>query len=188
MEIQTLHEEYQISEEEFLLLDTKFGDLVHYAAWQLLKKNCKNNHTDELEDIAQELRMAIVRAGVYYKRQVFIESCFRAAEDHVADKLLNKIIKELGDLWRDRTKHGANRRKFGLHQEKILEGIVTRYVPGEARPERSDPLTIDTKFITYCKAITWNCQKSMGKKITREKGWRSGLVSLSEFDYLGAQN
>ena len=45
---------------------------------------------------------------------------------------------------------------------------------------------IDGKFTTYCKAITWNAQKSMGKKITREKGIRQAMVSLSEFDYLSS--
>jgi len=52
------------------------------------------------------------------------------------------------------------------------------------RPDRFAPLSIDSKFATYCKAIVWNGQKSMGKKITREKSIRSGMVSLSEFDYL----
>jgi len=31
----------------------------------------------------------------------------------------------------------------------------------------------------------WNQQRSMGKKITREKPLRAGMVSLSSFDYLG---
>ena len=43
--------------------------------------------------------------------------------------------------------------------------------------------SIDTKFSTYCKAIVWNGQKSLGKKITREKSVRNGVVSLSEFDH-----
>jgi hypothetical protein len=32
-----------------------------------------------------------------------------------------------------------------------------------------------------------NAQKSLGKKITREKGIRTGMVSLSEYDYLGGK-
>ena len=185
-EVDSMFESFQITNQEYLELDSKFGQLCHYAAWQLLKKNAKNNHTDELEDIAQELRMAIIRAGVYYKRQVYICDCFRSVFKHVKDPFTRKVIDELVELWDNRTRHGANRRKFGLYQEKILGHIVERHVPAKDRPDRSASLRIDTKFITYCKAITWNCQKSMGKKITREKSWRTGLVSLSEFDYLGS--
>lgn len=185
-EVDSMFESFQITNKEYLELDSKFGQLCHYAAWQLLKKNAKNNHTDELEDIAQELRMAIIRAGVYYKRQVYICACFNATFKHVKDPFTQKVIDELVELWDNRTRHGANRRKFGLYQEKILDHIVARHVPANDRPDRSAPLRIDTKFITYCKAITWNCQKAMGKKITREKSWRTGLVSLSEFDYLGS--
>ena len=68
----------------------------------------------------------------------------------------------------------------------MLERMVIRTVPRGKRPDRMSQLTIDTKFSTYCKAIVWNGQKSMGKKITREKSIRSGQVSLSEFDYLGS--
>ena len=63
--------------------------------------------------------------------------------------------------------------------------LIKKYVPKDIRPSKTESLKIDTKFSTYCKAIVWNGQKSMGKKITREKAIRSGLVSLSEYDYLG---
>jgi hypothetical protein len=96
-----------------------------------------------------------------------------------------KIINELDSLWNNRTRHGANRQKFGAYQEKILDRIVLKIVPKNKRPDRKQNLRIDAKFATYCKAIVWNGQKSMGKKITREKTIRSGQVSLSEFDYLG---
>lgn len=186
-EVDSMFESYQITNQEYLELDTKFGQLCHYAAWQLLKKNAKNNHTDELEDIAQDLRMAVIRAGVYYKRQVYVEECFEAAKEHIADTFTQKVVRELEDLWTNRTRHGANRRKFGLHQEKILEHIVNKFVPAGDCPDKSAPLRMDAKFTTYCKAITWNCQKSMGKKITREKAWRTGLASLSEHDFLASE-
>jgi hypothetical protein len=67
----------------------------------------------------------------------------------------------------------------------MLFAIVKKHVCKANRPDRAEPLVLDSKFNTYCKAITWNAQKSIGKKITREKSWRTGLVSLSEFDYLG---
>lgn len=177
-------ESFPISNEEYMGLDSKFGSLAHYAAWQLLKKNAKNNHTDELEDIAQELRLSIIRAASYYKRQVYIERCFEVARSHVIDKFVARILTQLQKLWANRTRHGANKVVYGAPQEELLEHIVRAHVPEDQRPNRSAPLIIDTKFITYCKAITWNCQKSMGKKITREKMMRTGMVSLSEFEYL----
>jgi len=94
------------------------------------------------------------------------------------------VLNELEHLWANKTRHGANRQKFGEFQEQVLERIVKKFVPKNLRPNKYKSLSIDPKFRTYCKNITWNAQKSMGKKITREKSWRSGLVSLSEYDYL----
>ena len=70
--------------------------------------------------------------------------------------------------------------------QKLLDKIVKACVPYETRPNRKQNLKIDLKFRTYAKAIVWNAQKSMGRKITRENSIRTGIVSLSEFEYLGA--
>jgi len=94
------------------------------------------------------------------------------------------LVGSLQDLWNNKTRHGANRQKFGPYQEKILYKLTRKIVPKKERPNKKATLKIDSKFTTYCKAITWNEQKSMGKKITREKVIRSSCVSLSEFDYL----
>lgn len=178
---------FPITESEFTELDKSFGKLCFYAAHQLQKKNTRNNYTDDFEDINQELQLSIIRAGSYYKRQIYIENClWVAAEFTNGDKFMTKIVNKLLDLWANRTRHGANRQKFGPYQEALLEKIVKLYVPKEMRPKKDAPLKIDTKFTTYCKAIVWNGQKNMGKKITREKVIRTGQVSLSEFDYLGA--
>ena len=182
----SIFEMFPVTETEYSELDEKFGNLAHYAAWQLVKKNLNNNYTDDVDDISQELRLSMIRAGSYYKRQVYIESCLRQAKDHVEDDFLSVILEALEDLWINRTRHGANRQKFGPFQERLLDIIVKEIVPFELRPSKKRKLNIDTKFTTYCKAIAWNTQKSMGKKITKEKSIRSGQVSLSEFSYLGA--
>lgn len=176
---------FPVTNEEYAKLESLFGDLAQYAAWQLIKKNVKNNHTNEQEDIAQDLRMAMVRAASYYKRQVYLEDCFRVAKIYVyKNSAVKDTVEELLDLWKNRTRHGANKQKFGIKQERILENIISHYVPEIYRPKKDRPLRVDSKFKTYCKAITWNCQKSIGKKITREKVLRSGMVSLSEYNYL----
>lgn len=179
---------FPINTVEYNKLDEKFGDLCEYAAWQLFKKNSRNNHTDDQQDMSQELRWALIVAGSYYKRQVYIESCLKACEKHANDELTYGIVEELAELWLNKTRHGANKQKFGPHQEQILEKLVKKIVPKDERPSKDADLRIDSKFTTYCKAITWNKQKAMGKKITREKSIRSGQVSLSEYDYLGAGN
>lgn len=192
---------FPITNEEYLELDKKFGNLCFYASWQLKKKNSNNNQTNEPEDDVQELRIALIRAGSYYKRQTYIEDCFKSlgvsidedgepviSSSCVKDKFIRKLILQLCKLWDDRRRHGANRQKFGSFQEIILERLVKKYVPINLRPQRDQPLKIDTKFTTYCKQIVWNAQKSLGKKITREKSWRTGLVSLSEHDHLASNN
>lgn len=179
---------FRINDQEFNELDKKFGKLCWHAAHELKKKNSKNNHTDEPEDIKQELQMSMLRAGSYYKRQIYIEKCLSVAKKHCCDYFLSRVIEELEILWSNRTRHGANRQKFGKYQEIILDRIVRDCVPFAERPDKKQTLKIDSKFTTYCKAIVWNGQKSMGKKITREKSIRSGMVSISEYDYLANNN
>lgn len=177
---------YRINDEEYAELDEKFTKLVYFAAHALKRKNTRNNHTDEIEDISQDLQLSVLRAGSYYKRQIYIEKCLALAKKYSeGDTLIHNIVLELENLWQNRTRHGANRQKYGPHQEKLLDKIVRRVVPEEERPRKKAKLKFDSKFSTYCKAIVWNTQKSMGKKITREKSIRSGLVSLSEFDLWG---
>ncbi len=175
---------YKITNQEWVALEEKFENLVHFASWQLLKKNLKNNHTDEEEDISQELRQAIFRAGCYYKRQVYIKACLSAVKIHAKDLVVTSVVEELDNLWNNRTRHGAGRQKFGKYQEDLLEQITEKYVPEADRPDQMKPLDVDNKFAIYAKSILWNSLKNLGKKITREKSWRSGLVSISQFEYL----
>lgn len=175
---------FPLSNDEYAELEEKFGDLCNFASWQLIRKNIKNNHTDEVEDITQQLRMAVVRAGCYYKRQIYIEECLNLVTKYCKDVFMKDIVAELCGLWKDRTKHGANKVKFGEHQENILKYLVAKFVPANKKPDPKNCLHIDSKFTTYCKSITWNAQKSLGRKITRERSVRSGSVSLSHFSHL----
>lgn len=181
----TVIQDFPITDAEYLELDQKFGKLTWHAAHELKKKNSRNNYTDDPEDIKQELQMSMLRAGSYYKRQIYIEKCLAVCKKCAKDSFVEKIVLELENLWLNRTRHGANRQKFGRFQEDLLDKIIKQIVPKNMRPDKKENLKIDAKFATYCKAIVWNGQKSMGKKITREKSIRSGLVSLSEFNYLG---
>jgi len=181
---QTIQQAFPVSEEEYAVLNDKFGDLCEYQSWQLIRKNSRNNHTDRQEDIAQEMRIAMLRAASYFKRQTYIEDCLGKCEDQATDKFVKQIVDELRDLWANKTRHGASRQKFGPHQEQMLEKLTRCLVPVSERPDKKAPLTINSKFSTYAKSITWNSLKALGKKITREKSIRSGMASLSEFDYL----
>jgi hypothetical protein len=177
---------FKVNENEWLDLQEQFGDLCCFQAWDLLKKNTKNNHNNDFEDVVQELRMHLLIAGSYYKRQVYIERCLEVCDKFAKDRFVRFILKELKKLWRNRKRHGANRQKFGPFQERLLDRLIRKVVPTSHRPSKKAPLQIDGKFATYCKAIAWNCQKNIGKKITREKQIRAGQVSLSDFDYLSA--
>lgn len=181
-----MFKDFPISEDEYSQLNKKFDNLCHYASWQLLRKNIKNNHTLDEEDVVQELRMVLLVAGSYYKRQVYIEACFDICDNYIKDKFVKNMFKELIKLWKNKTRHGANKQKFGPHQEKILENILNKFVPINKQPDKNAPLLMDEKFIIYCKRIVWNAQGHIGKKITKEKSIRTGQVSLSEYDYLSS--
>lgn len=182
--MQQIYQKFPISNEEYSGLEVEFGKLAHYEGWQLKKKNSKNNCIDDHEDIVQDIRIALLTAGSYYKRQIYIESSFKALRGKIEDEFNKLILKELKQLWKDRKRHGANRQKFGEYQEQVLEQLLLGYVKRKERPRKDQPLVIDANFKTYCKTITWNKLKWLGKRITREKSWRTGLTSLSDYDYL----
>ena len=176
---------FPVTEEEFYELEDKYGKLTKYQSWQLIRKNNQNNHTEDPEDFFQDLNISLLRAASYFKRQTYIEKCLDLCNKHTKDKFFKIILNDLQDLWNNKTRHGANRQKFGPYQEKLLDKLVRATVPASERPSKKVPLAVDDpKFKTYCKAITWNEQKAAGKKITREKTLRAGQVSLSEYDYL----
>ena len=180
----SIFKNFPITTEEYGLLEKKFGQLCYYAAWQLTRKNSSNNHQYDLDDFQQELMLSVLRAGSYYKRQMYIDSSFSVLKPADIPEFSRMILQELELLWINRTRHGANRQKFGDYQEKILDDLCNFYTPKEQRPEKNRKLVFDTKFFTYCKQIIWNAQRNLGKKITREKPLRSGQVSLSDHDYL----
>jgi hypothetical protein len=180
-----LNNAFRVNEEEYELLDKSFGKLCNLQAWQLIKKNTRNNHTNDYEDFLQDLKMHLLIAGVYYKRQIYIEKSLQLVQKYTKKRTLKKVVDVLTDLWSNRKRHGANRQTFGPLQESLLDKLVEKVVPKKLQPSRNDMLDIeDPKFRTYCKSITWNCQKTQGKKITKEKPLRTGQVSISEFDYL----
>ena len=183
MSISSILVSFPITQKEFDQLEDLFGDLVHHMAWQLKRRNAQNNLTDELEDIEQELRISIMRAASYYKRQVYIHECLRFAQRKVKDPMLRAIVKKLRKCWIGRKR--VRKRRFNDHHEAILEQLIQNF---PNRPSRTAELVVDTKFITYCKSIAWNCLKNMGKKISKERSLRCGLVSLYYNDFLAPEN
>lgn len=180
----SIFDNFKVTDEEYSILCKKFQNLCRFAAWQLIRKNIKNNYTDEIEDIEQDLLIAVIRAAVYYKRQIFIEKSLELAKRYAHDYFVQSLVEQLQELWNNRTKHGANKQKYGEPQEKILDCLVNALVPAKEQPDKSQALIIDKKFITYCKQIVWNQQKNLGKKITKERSIRSGMASLSTYDFL----
>lgn len=181
-----IYRNFPVTEDEYEELEERFGRLCHKQAWELFKKNSRNNHTDEQSDIVQEIRMAMLTAGSYFKRQTYLEACFTACSKHISDPFTMSVLQNLKQLWKNRKRHGAARQKFGPHQEQLLEKLTRKYVPVEEQPNKAARLVFDTSFNVYCKSITCNRQKALGKKITREKPLRTGLVSISEYDYMGS--
>lgn len=185
--MQAILKNFKVTDSEYVELDRKFGKLAHKQAWDLEKKNIRNNCPEDHDDFVQDLRIALLRAGSYYKRQTYIISSLEAVENHVTDPFIAMMVEGLKKLWTCRTRHGAGKQKFGPFQELVLDQLLHKYVPKSERPPHDRPLIFDDRFATYCKNITWNEQRHAGKKITREKSWRAGMASLSEFEYLGGQ-
>jgi hypothetical protein len=177
---------YPVTGSEYAILEQKLGKLCYKAAWVLKQKNYNNNFIDETEDIVQQLRIDMMRAASYYKRQTYIESSLEILEKYVEDGFIKSVVLALKALWGQRTRHGANRQKFGPYQEAILDQLLQKVVPVNERPSPEAPLIMDQKFIIYCKQIIWNSQRSMGKKVTKQKSFRTGMCSLSEYEYLAS--
>lgn len=137
-----------------------------------------------MDDFQQELMLSVLRAGSYYKRQMYIDASFQTLSQKSLGDFSGLVLRELEVLWQNRTRHGANRQKFGEYQEQILDKLCALYLDEFEKPAKDRPLVFDSKFFTYCKQIIWNAQRNLGKKITREKPLRSGQVSLSDHDYL----
>lgn len=175
---------FRLSSEEWYDLDRKFGKLCRFQAKLLLDKNIRGGHTEDFDDIEQEMRQSMMVAALYTKRQRHIENCFKIAAMVDLDPETRAAVNELLHLWENKRKHGASRQKFGPPQEAALQKIIDKNVPKRLRPNPDTPLVLDEQFARYCKQITWNRCKTMGKKITKERTIRTGLVSLSQFDFL----
>jgi hypothetical protein len=179
---------FPVTTDEFDVLNEKYGRLCHKISWDLIKRNGKNNHTDEQEDINQEILISLMQAVSYYKRQTYIQKCLELCQKYARGrKFLFIMVRELQSLWKNKKRHGAGKQKFGVYQEELLEKLVRFLVPKRERPAKNAPLEINSDFGPYCKSIAWNRQRSLGKKISREKPLRMGLTSISEYPYLGGK-
>jgi len=185
---------YPVTTNEFDILLKKYEKLCHDIAWDLIKRNSRQNHTDEEADVNQEILISMMHAASYYKRQTYITESLALCEQHSKDKkFLAIIVAELRTLWDNRKRHGAGRQKFGPYQEKLLDKLVKLLIPKSKRPSKEAPLKLDvpevvSDFGPYCKSICWNRQRALGRKITREKPMRSQMASISQYDYLGSDN
>ena len=70
--MQSICNKWHISDREYQTLDKEFGRLAHKQAWDLKRRNINNNVSEDQEDMVQEIRIALIRAGSYYKRQTYI--------------------------------------------------------------------------------------------------------------------
>ena len=179
-----IYKNFPVTIDEFNQLFKQLGKLCYKAGWQLKSKNINNDAIYDAYDFHQDLICAMIKAGSYSKRQVYIERSLELVKEYAVDDFIKDVVDELMDLWENRTRHGANRQKFGEYQEIMLDELVSQIVPDERRPSKAQPLLIDTQFIIYCKQIIWNTQKSLGKHITKRKPLRANQVSLSDYSYL----
>jgi hypothetical protein len=171
---------FRVTDNEYRQLNDRYGKLSHAQAWEYNRRN-SGFCMEEREDVVQELCIALMTAGSYYKRQVYVDSCLEVLKKYVKDIVLKSIVDRLDYLWSNKTKHGAGKRRFGKPQEVILDKLVNNCVPPDERPSKTRSLQLDAKFGSYCKAITWNRMKNIGIKSSREKEVRAGEVSIADY-------
>lgn len=177
---------FKVTDKEWLMLEKSFGKLCVFQTNDFLSRNTKTNHTDDYEDVLQEAKQAVLIAALYHKRQTYIKKCIDVLCEYEMDKNDSTIFEKLKNDWENKTKHGAKRQRFGIKQEISLDNLVQKYVPNDKKPDPKSELEVDFKFAKYCKQISWNRLKTMGKKITKERSIRSGSVSINEFDYVAS--
>ncbi len=176
--------QFKLTDEEWQQIYNKFWKLCRHQAKSLLNMNMKGSHTDDQDDIEQEMHQSMIVAAMYHKRQCYIEACFKSLKEFSKDEAIIEMVSKLESVWRNKTKSGGVRQRFGSHQEKILYRLVNSYVPYAVRPSVNTPFKADEKFERYCKANTWNRIKTLGRKITKERSLRNGMASLSNFSHL----
>lgn len=180
--ITSMFKKFPILDAEYVDVEKQFDKLCCAIAWDLQKKNRNNNCNveTEIEDVIQEIRIAVLEAMCYHKRQIYIDSSFVVALKYCMNADVRTELLNIYDIWQNRKEHGTNRPKFEKQHEDLLEKIVMEYVPDKMLPNKNKPIKIDTEFKNYCKSIAWNRQKSIGRKITKERVIKKGIVSLSE--------
>src|SRR5580704_12609511 len=149
--------DFALTDAEYAAIEPQWDNLVHFAAWQHLRSNAGNRHTDDEADLAQSLRLSLLTAGAYYKRQSWVEAAFAALEGRCSGADLD----DLNSRWANR-KRRAKTQPFGDEQERQLEDLVLRYVPPDKRPDKTASLVADECFARYAKAIIWNTLKANG--------------------------
>lgn len=171
---------FRLSDKEWIDLDKKYGKLCKFQARTLLDKNTTSMHTEDYEDIEQEMRQSMIVAALYAKRHKYIEDCFEIGNKIIKDDKNLFTLNKLESIWRNKAT------RFTRVHDQMLEDLMINCVPENYRPSPNTPLDVDSsKFKAYCKGITWNRCKAMGRKITKERPLRSGIVSLSKFDFSG---
>lgn len=174
-----IQKKYPVTNEEFEVLEKKYGKLCWFAASNLTYSNRKSE--EDLQDFHSEILIGMFRAGSYYKRQTFIENVFE-----YLDKC--KIYMEPIDISSLQTLKNTWKRKadFNETHEVIIREILKKYEDAinEDAPKDNLTLQFDEKFEIYCKSIIWNTKKSLGQSISKENKYKCKEISLDEWEFL----
>lgn len=169
--------DYPLTNDEYVIIEKAFGGLIRHAANQLGKKNSGIFHnSDVIEDFNQEIKIVCLHAAACVKRQAYLKECFEVTKKYNNN---NVVIEEILDVIKP-----VIFKSYDEKVEKILLEIMNKTVDIQFHPSKNGLLKITKDLYPYFKAVIWNRQKSLGKQLTKDKKFRLGLVSLSEYDYL----
>ena len=167
---------FHLTNEEFAAIEEKFGKLIYFQAHNLQNRNLDSNIS--YSDITQEIWMSACQAVSYYKRQVYINNCFKVLEKYKIGGNIMCNTKDLKSRWKNRKHHGAGRSTFSKVQEQQIDALMSLNIPLKDRPNKSEKLKMDSDFSVYFKAVTWNSTKKVGRELTKIKQF--GFVAFSD--------
>lgn len=168
-----IQKNYPVTDDEYCVLDKKYGKLCWDAARKLANKNKSDQHS--LEDFHSEVVLGMCRGGSYYKRQIFIEECFDGLDNKIYMDFKDiDVFTNLKKIWKKR------KGRFCIKEEKYLCELISKYNCDVFVKN----LTFDRKFEVYCKAIIWNTAKNIGQNITQKRKYVKSEISLDEWAFL----
>ena len=169
-----------ITSTEYIQIKDKIGDLPWTIGWQFLRQSPPNAHTEEIEDLSQDVWLSICGAVHCIKRQKYVKEAFKLIEKFNPN---NKEKQRLEDRWNHRA--GTGKKSFHIEEELELRNLVNQTIPKEIRPDPYLELKINDKILPYLKSAMYNKSKRKIGTNIKERPLRKSSISIQTLQESG---